>query len=105
MAHHVPYLSHDWLSCTGVTPEIKQQAQYIGERGKYWVMIPDLYRGKIGVNAEEAKHVRALLPPPFSTSTVSSVDIRGMSGRYTILPQPSRVAACVQFDEAVHYPL
>lgn len=37
---------------------MKEQAELISQRGNYRVLVPDLYKGKVGVNAEEAKHVR-----------------------------------------------
>ena len=37
---------------------MKEQAELISQKGNYRVLVPDLYKGKIGVNAEEAKHVR-----------------------------------------------
>jgi hypothetical protein len=52
--------SRKCLSYTGVTPEMKQQAYFISQRGNYRVLIPDLYKGKSGINAEEAKHVRVV---------------------------------------------
>ena len=41
----------------GVTDEVKRQANYLHEQKGYRVLIPDLYKGKIGVDAEEASHV------------------------------------------------
>ncbi|CAK0782813.1 hypothetical protein CVIRNUC_006008 [Coccomyxa viridis] len=41
----------------GVTPEIIQHAEYISEQGHYRVVVPDLYRGKQGLDAEEASHL------------------------------------------------
>ncbi|CAL5220211.1 g2187 [Coccomyxa viridis] len=41
----------------GVTPEVIQHAEYISEKGNYKVVVPDLYRGKTGVDAEEASHL------------------------------------------------
>lgn len=41
----------------GVTDEIKRQAQYLHDQKGYRVLVPDLYKGKIGVDAEEASHV------------------------------------------------
>ncbi|EIE22596.1 alpha/beta-hydrolase [Coccomyxa subellipsoidea C-169] len=45
----------------GVTPEVKEQAELISQKGNYRVLVPDLYKGKIGVNAEEAKHLASEL--------------------------------------------
>lgn len=50
-------LKTSWHLCSGVTPEVKQHAEYISEKGDYRVVVPDLYRGKTGVDAEEASHV------------------------------------------------
>jgi carboxymethylenebutenolidase len=36
---------------------IKEHAHLIAEAGNFRVLIPDLYKGKIGVDAEEASHV------------------------------------------------
>ena len=41
----------------GVTPNITELAAKISEAG-YRCLVPDLYKGKIGVDAEEAHHVR-----------------------------------------------
>jgi len=49
------HLAQEWW---GVTDEIKRQAEYLHEQKGYRVLIPDLYKGKIGVDAEEAGHVR-----------------------------------------------
>lgn len=40
---------------------IKQQATLLQGATGYRVLIPDLYKGKIGVDKEEAHHVRQLL--------------------------------------------
>jgi hypothetical protein len=40
----------------GITPEIQGQAEKIASQG-YRVIVPDLYRGKLGVDAEEASHL------------------------------------------------
>jgi hypothetical protein len=45
----------------GVTDEIKSQAEHL-KTGGYRVLVPDLYKGKLGVDAEEAGHVRSLHP-------------------------------------------
>lgn len=36
----------------GVTEEVKKQASRIANTGNYRCIIPDLYKGKIGVDAE-----------------------------------------------------
>uniref|UniRef100_A0A7S0SG32 Dienelactone hydrolase domain-containing protein n=1 Tax=Mantoniella antarctica TaxID=81844 RepID=A0A7S0SG32_9CHLO len=40
----------------GVTENIKKQALYISSKG-YRCLVPDLYKGKLGVTAEEAHHL------------------------------------------------
>ena len=42
----------------GVTDDLKEIATDISKR-KYRALIPDMYKGEIGVEAEEAKHVRS----------------------------------------------
>ena len=42
----------------GVTDDLKEIAVDISKRS-YRALIPDLYKGKVGVEVEEAKHVRA----------------------------------------------
>jgi carboxymethylenebutenolidase len=44
----------------GITPEIQQQAEKIAQNG-FDVIVPDLYRGKLGVDAEEASHLMSNL--------------------------------------------
>lgn len=53
-----------------MTDEIKRQAQHLHDQKGYRVLVPDLYKGKIGVDAEEAGHVghsfgtlQHLIPP------------------------------------------
>lgn len=45
------------LLCTGVNDIIKELAMKISHETGYRCLIPDLYKGKIGVDAEEASHV------------------------------------------------
>lgn len=47
----------------GVTPEIRAQAEVLEAAG-FRVLIPDLYNGKIGVDAEEASHLMGNLDWP-----------------------------------------
>lgn len=37
--------------------QIKKQAQEIGERGNFITLVPDLYRGKVAIDREEAGHL------------------------------------------------
>lgn len=41
----------------GITDEIKRQAEFISEKKGLRVLIPDLYKGKLGVTGEEAHHL------------------------------------------------
>ncbi|GLC46098.1 hypothetical protein PLESTB_001033000 [Pleodorina starrii] len=41
----------------GVTPIVKQQAALLSERGPFRVLVPDLYKGVVGVDMEEAGHL------------------------------------------------
>jgi hypothetical protein len=52
---------------------VKEQAELISQRGNYRVLVPDLYKGKIGVNAEEAKHVRrsCFIQPQYSANAAT----------------------------------
>lgn len=45
----------------GVTDGIKSHARKIAAQGGYRVLIPDIYKGKIGVDAEEASHLMGSL--------------------------------------------
>lgn len=47
----------------GITDNIKNQATHLSSQG-YRCLVPDLYRGKIGVNAEEAHHLMGNLDWP-----------------------------------------
>jgi hypothetical protein len=38
--------------------ELEKQAINLSEKGGYRVLVPDLYKGKVGVDKEEAHHVR-----------------------------------------------
>eukprot|EP00967_Tisochrysis_lutea_P091200 scaffold130818_cov32-Tisochrysis_lutea.AAC.2 len=55
----------------GITDQIKQQAAKIASQG-YRVLLPDLYKGKVGVDAEEAHHMMSNLD--FSAATVEIAD-------------------------------
>lgn len=54
----------------GVDGEIKAHAQHIAAQG-YRVVIPDLYRGKLGVEAEEAHHLMTGLDFPGATKDIA----------------------------------
>jgi dienelactone hydrolase len=63
-----------WFACGcpqewwGVTDIIKDQAVMLSKEG-FRCLVPDLYKGKIGVDAEEAHHVRPL--PALLTARVT----------------------------------
>ncbi|KAL6758787.1 hypothetical protein V8C86DRAFT_2587852, partial [Haematococcus lacustris] len=42
----------------GVTDSVKAQAELLARQG-FRVLIPDLYKGKVGLDVAEARHVRA----------------------------------------------
>ncbi|CAG8549733.1 1092_t:CDS:1 [Diversispora eburnea] len=41
----------------GVNDQIKKHAQFISDKTQIMCVVPDLYKGKIGLNAEEASHL------------------------------------------------
>ena len=45
----------------GVTDGIKEKAVKVAEKGNYRVLVPDLYKGKVGVDVEEASHMMGSL--------------------------------------------
>lgn len=55
----------------GIDDEVKAHAKKISEQG-YRTLVPDLYRGKLGVEAEEAQHLMDGLDWPGAVD-----DIRG----------------------------
>lgn len=55
----------------GITTEIQLQAQKIADQG-YRVIVPDLYRGKLGVDAEEASHLMSNLDWANAVEDISS---------------------------------
>lgn len=54
-----------------MTEEIKKQAQRLTTEGGYRAIVPDLYKGKIGVDAEVLHEYRGTLLLPISMSTVA----------------------------------
>ena len=48
----------------GVTDGIKEKAVKVAEKGNYRVLVPDLYKGKVGVDVEEASHMMGSLDFP-----------------------------------------
>jgi hypothetical protein len=51
---------------------IKEHAHLIADAGGFRVLIPDLYKGKVGLDAEEASHV--------SAAAVSIVETASLGG-------------------------
>lgn len=56
----------------GVTDEIKEQALYIAKQGNFAVLIPDLYKGKLGVDKEEAHHLMSNLDFPQALKEIAA---------------------------------
>ncbi len=54
----------------GVTPEVQHQAQMISAMG-YRCLVPDLYRGKVGADMEEAQHLMANLDWPGAINSLT----------------------------------
>ena len=54
----------------GVTDEIRKQAELISRMG-YRCLVPDLYRGKIGVDMEEAEHLMNSLDFVAATDSIT----------------------------------
>jgi len=54
----------------GVTKNITAQAERIASEGGYRVLIPDLYKGKLGVNVEEAHHLMSNLDWPAAKGAI-----------------------------------
>jgi carboxymethylenebutenolidase len=55
------------ISCKewwGMNDQIKQEAEEIGEMGKFVTLVPDLYRGKIATDTEQAGHLMGELDWP-----------------------------------------
>ena len=50
------FSSSEVLRWWGITDEVKRQAAILAERTGFQVIIPDLYKGKLGVTVEEANH-------------------------------------------------
>eukprot|EP00930_Biecheleria_cincta_P081036 TRINITY_DN6962_c0_g2_i1.p1 TRINITY_DN6962_c0_g2~~TRINITY_DN6962_c0_g2_i1.p1 ORF type:complete len:274 (+),score=53.93 TRINITY_DN6962_c0_g2_i1:51-872(+) len=55
----------------GVNEQIKQHASRIAEEGKFRVLIPDIYKGKLGVDAEEAQHLMGNLNFPEAVTEIA----------------------------------
>jgi len=55
----------------GLTEGIKAHAEKIATEGNFRVLVPDIYKGKIGVDAEEAHHLMSNLDFPAAVAEVS----------------------------------
>ena len=40
-----------------MTDQVKKIAERLSKAGRYRVLVPDIYKGKVGVDAEEAHHL------------------------------------------------
>jgi carboxymethylenebutenolidase len=56
----------------GVTDEVKAHALKIGKEGGYRVLIPDIYKGKKGVDVEEAHHLMSNLDFPAAVKEITA---------------------------------
>jgi len=56
----------------GVNEGIKSHALKIAETGGYRVLVPDIYKGEVGVDAEEAHHLMSNLDFPGAVSEISA---------------------------------
>ena len=54
----------------GITDTIKGIASNISEAGDYRVLVPDIYKGAVGVDAEEAHHLMSNLDFPKAVSEI-----------------------------------
>lgn len=63
----------------GHTEELEQQAMALSKRGGYRVLIPDLYKGNVGVTAEEAGHLMNSLDWPAARDEMSEA-VKYLSG-------------------------
>lgn len=55
----------------GITDTIKAHAEKIAEEGGFRVFVPDVYKGKLGVNVEEANHLMSNLDFPAAVKEIS----------------------------------
>lgn len=58
----------------GITDEIKRQAEFISEKKGLRVLIPDLYKGKMGVTGEEAHHLMENLDWPNAITEIVTAE-------------------------------
>jgi carboxymethylenebutenolidase len=66
----------------GYTKELEKQAINISEKGGYRVLVPDLYKGKVGVDAEEATHLMNDLDWPTARDELTAaVDYLAQNGK------------------------
>ena len=59
----------------GVTETIQEHALRISQEG-YRVLVPDLYKGALGVNVEEAHHLMSNLDWDAATGTTTEANVR-----------------------------
>ncbi|KAL3156951.1 hypothetical protein ABBQ38_001210 [Trebouxia sp. C0009 RCD-2024] len=77
----------------GVTPDLKEIATEISTRN-YRALIPDLYKGKVGVEVEEAKHIREGLDWDQAVQELlQAVDYLRSTGSPKVRPPPPPTAA------------
>lgn len=83
----------------GVTDELHSQAMKLSQMG-YHVVVPELYRGKLGVEAEEAQHLMDHLDWPAAVADVRNA-ARYLRHMCVILPFQVIPPACVCHTPAV----
>ena len=83
----------------GVTDELHSQATKLSQMG-YHVVVPELYRGKLGVEAEEAQHLMDHLDWPAAVADVRNA-ARYLRHMCVILPFQVIPPACVCHTPAV----
>jgi hypothetical protein len=70
----------------GVTDELHSQATKLSQMG-YHVVVPELYRGKLGVEAEEAQHLMDNLDWPAAVADVRNA-AKYLRHMCVVLPSP-----------------
>ena len=56
----------------GLTDTVKAHATHISEKGGFRVLVPDIYKGKLGVDVEEAHHLMSNLDFPAAVEEISA---------------------------------
>jgi Dienelactone hydrolase family len=71
-----------YLTSAGHCAELEKQAINLSEKGGYRVLVPDLYKGKVGVDKEEAHHLMDNLDWPNAKEEIkAAADHLGKNGK------------------------